>query len=423
MRRRIVVLVVVAAALAIALFGVPLAYAAARYYLADERVELERLADDTALRVVDDLFAGRAPDSVPTGESGSDVAVYSPAGTRVVGTGPDALDPAGPRIEVGEVVEADTAAEFVVVIAIARGDEVVGIIRAASPTIEYYQRTGLTWAAMVLLGGVALAGTWLVARGQARRLAEPLERLAGTAARLGDADFTARARDSGIPEVDSVGSALTLTAQRLDALLERERAFTADASHQLRTPLAGLRLQLESALENPDADPRRAIADGIDTTDVLERTIDDLLALARDVPSAASTGQVGEILDGLAGQWRRVLAERGLAVEVTGEAAAALVAGPVLRQVVAVLLDNAVGHGAGEVRLAARVLGDTVAVDVTDQGVGPAAGTDVFRRRAHDSGGHGIGLALARRLAEAEGGRLRLLRTDPTQFTLVLPTR
>ncbi|SER93899.1 sensor histidine kinase [Actinokineospora terrae] len=327
------------------------------------------------------------------------------------------------RIEAGEVVEADTADEFVVVIAIARGDDVVGIIRAASPTIEYYQRTGLTWVPMVLLGGVALAGTWLVARGQARRLAEPLERLAGIAARLGEADFTARARDSGIPEVDSVGSALTLTAQRLDALLERERAFTADASHQLRTPLAGLRLQPESALENPDADPRRAIAAGIDTTDVLERTIDDLLALARDVPSVVSTGQVGEILDGLAGQWRAVPADRGLGIEVTGEAAAALVAGPVLCQVVAVLLDNAVRRGAGEVRLAARALGDTVAVDVTDQGVGPAAGTDVFRRRAHDSGGHGIGLALARRLAEAEWGRLRLLRTDPTQFTLVLPTR
>ncbi|GAA2986851.1 sensor histidine kinase [Actinokineospora diospyrosa] len=423
MRRRIVVLVVVAAALAIALFGVPLAYAAARYYLADERVELERLADDTALRVVDDLFAGRTPEAVPTGESGSDVAVYSPAGTRVVGTGPDRLDPGGPRVEPGGVVEADTDGELVVVIGIARGEEVVGIVRAASPTVEYYLRTGLTWAAMVLLGGVALAGTWLVARGQARRLAEPLERLAGTAARLGEADFTARAPDSGIPEVDSVGSALTLTAQRLDALLERERAFTADASHQLRTPLAGLRLQLESALENPDADPRQAIAAGIGTTDVLEQTIDDLLALARDTPSATHTGQVGAILDGLAREWRGALVDRGLGVEVTDDAAAALVAGPVLRQVVAVLLDNAGRHGAGEVLLTARVVADTIAVDVTDQGVGPAAGTDVFRRRAHDSGGHGIGLALARRLAEAEGGRLRLMRTDPTRFTLVLPTR
>ncbi|MDT7630345.1 MAG: hypothetical protein QOI50_2275, partial [Pseudonocardiales bacterium] len=91
--------------------------------------------------------------------------------------------------------------------------------------------------------------------------------------------------------------------------------------------------------------------------------------------------------------------------------------------VLTVLLDNAVGHGGGGVTVAIRDAGQALAIDVSDQGTGVTIPTDqLFTRRAAGAAGHGIGLALARSLAEAEGGRLRLTTPSPPTFTLLLPT-
>jgi signal transduction histidine kinase len=92
-----------------------------------------------------------------------------------------------------------------------------------------------------------------------------------------------------------------------------------------------------------------------------------------------------------------------------------------VRQVVDVLLDNAVVHGTGAVGLVVRDAGTTLAIDVTDEGGGPPDADEVFRSRGGGSPGHGIGLALARALAEAEGGRLVLSRARPPVFSLLLP--
>jgi signal transduction histidine kinase len=251
----------------------------------------------------------------------------------------------------------------------------------------------------------------------------PLEELSAAATRLGHGDFTVRTTRAGIPEIDSVGSSLDSTAQRLSDLLARERAFSADASHQLRTPLAGLRLQLESALDNPRADLRAAITAGLTTTDRLERTIDDLLALARDArPNGGIAPLRGQLAE-LEQDWHGLLAEQGrvLRVAVESDMADTLVSAPVLRQILTVLLDNALRHGRGTVTVGVRDVGAAVALDVTDEGAGMEQDTDPFLRRQDPVAGHGIGLALARRLAEAEGGRLRLTRPAPPTFRLMLP--
>lgn len=432
MRRRIVAVSVLAAMLAITLFGVPLAVGVARYYLDDERAELERLADSVALTISATLVRGEVPDRLPAAEENTSVALYGVDGTRRVGRGPAELQDSVARAGAEPVVSADTSDELVLAVAVSDGSRVLGVVRAATPRTEVWGRTVATWAGMAVLGVLAIIATWSIARRQARRLAEPLEELSAAAHRLGGGDFTVRAARSGIPEIDSVRSSLDTTAHRLSDLLARERAFSADASHQLRTPLAGLRLQLESALDTPGADLRASITAGLATTDRLEGTIDDLLALARDARTDGGIAAVGTLLAELEHDWHGLLAAQGraLRVGVRSDVAGYAVSAPVLRQIVTVLLDNALRHGRGTVTVAVRDAGDAVAVDVSDEGPGIEADTDPFR--SHDETtppavghgiGHGIGLALARRLAEAEGGRLRLARPAPPTFTLLLPTR
>ena len=153
--------------------------------------------------------------------------------------------------------ENDLNGELVVAVPVTDGAAVIGVVRAASNYSGVRLRIVGTWAAMLGLDLAAIGATLLVARRQARRLAAPLEALSRTAAQLGGGNFGARTQPSGIPEIDAAGRSLDTTAARLGAMVSRERAFSADASHQLRTPLTGLRLGLETALERPGSDLRR----------------------------------------------------------------------------------------------------------------------------------------------------------------------
>jgi len=279
------------------------------------------------------------------------------------------------------------------------------------------------WAVMLALGAIAVSTTWLLARRQARRLSAPLEALAGAAQRLGEGDFSIRTTASGIPEIDAAGSALDVTADRLDDLVARERAFSSTASHQLRTPLTGLQLTLETALDAPAPDQRGALVRALESADRLERTIGDLLSLARHTPHDRAELPLAALVTDWSAAWAPVLEGRGrrLRVTVAPGLPASRASETAVRQVVDVLLDNAVVHGAGTVGLVVRDAGATVAIDVTDAGEGPPDPDGVFQSREGAAPGHGIGLALARALAEAEGGRLVLSRAQPPVFSLLLP--
>lgn len=424
MRRRIQVVGALVAALAIGLFGVPLAVAVAVLYHSTERGELERLADTTAARVGPDLLAGRDPAELPASEEDTRIGVYGLDGRKLQGTGPDAADDPVRRAAIGTVADGRGSSELVVAVPVASGERIVAVVRAASPIAQLYLRTGLTWLGMSGLAGVAFAAAALLARRLASRLAGPLERLAQAAQALGDGDFTVRPQPSGIAEIDAAAGALTRTAGRLGDLVDRERAFSADASHQLRTPLTGLRLRLETGLDG-EADLRPAVASALETADRLDRTIDELLALARDAPGARVPADLPALLADLEATWHGPLAAAGRPLHVsapadlprTSSSAAAT------RQILDVLLANADRHGAGTVTVRARESDSAVAVDVGDDGPGVTVPADeIFRRRGPAATGHGIGLALARALAEAEGGRLLLARAAPHPvFTLLLP--
>ena len=116
---------------------------------------------------------------------------------------------------------------------------------------------------------------------EARRLSRPLDALTAAADRLGDGDFSAQVAPSGVVEIDTVARSINATADRLAVVLERERAFSADASHQLRTPLTALRLRLEGEVLSSDDAPRPALVHALEEIDRLQSTIEDLLRLAR----------------------------------------------------------------------------------------------------------------------------------------------
>jgi signal transduction histidine kinase len=423
-RTRIIGLAVWAAVLAIALFGIPLAVGVLQYALAQERSELERTANEVAIAVAADVAPGAELKEIP--EAGSaEVAVYDEHGERIGGTGPDADAPEVAEALDGGVAVASSDDDLIVAVPVTHDADVIGVTRAAMPRSGVLSRVALIWAGMAGLAGLAVGAVWLIARRQARRLARPLEQLAVSAHRLGDGDFSVRARADDIPEIDAVGSALNNTAVRLDDMLARERAFSADASHQLRTPLAGLRLRLEAALETPDQDPWPAITASLTDADRLENTIEELLSLARE--TSATRGrpvELGKVLGEIERDWRARLEAQGRRLQLTidprapqPQASAAAV-----RQVLMVLIDNAAKHGRGAISVAVREAADAVAIDVSDEGTGVGKPEpELFVRRVATSNGHGIGLALARRLAEAEGGRLQLTRPAPPIFTLLLP--
>ncbi|MBB3081869.1 sensor histidine kinase [Geodermatophilus sabuli] len=424
MRTRIIGLAVWAAVLAIGLFGVPLAVAVLQYSVQTERDDLEQFARTVAISVTYDVDEGEWLEDVYH-EGSTAAAVYDENGDWLGGARSDATE-----LEVTQALaeRAGTWTEdgrFVVVVPVTYGDEVIGAVRATAPRTDVLPKVLPAWGGMAALAALAVTAAWLVGRRQARRLAHPLEDLAAGARRLGDGDFSVRTREGGIREIDAVGAALNSTAARLDGLLARERAFSADASHQLRTPLAGLRLRLEAALEQPGQDPRPAMAASLVDADRLEATIDEILALARaDRGAEAGPVDLRALLDELSPEWRARLALQHRALDVTVGPGVPVprASTAAVRQVLAVLVDNAATHGAGTVAVTVREASGAVAIDVSDEGPGvDQPGSLLFARRADQRDGHGIGLALARRLAESEQGRLHLSRSSPPVFTLLLP--
>jgi signal transduction histidine kinase len=423
-RRRIVTVAVLAAVLAITLFGVPLGYAVAASFLGDEAAEAEHVADVAAIEVAAHLARDEPVSTLPSSDPDVSLALYGTDGARVTGDGPARADAPVREAVGGRVVsDPDAPGGLAVAVPVTDGTTVTGVVRATTPYAGVWLQIATAWAVMLALGTVAVVATWLLARRQARRLSAPLESLAGAAQRLGEGDFSIRTAASGIPEIDAAGSALDVTAGRLGDLVSRERAFSSHASHQLRTPLTGLRLTLETALDAPAPAQQAAVVSALESADRLERTIGDLLSLARHRPGDRAPLPLDDLVEDCAAAWRVVLAGHGRRLDVVTAPALPVsrASAGAVRQVVDVLVDNAVVHGSGTVGLLVRDAGTTVAIDVSDEGDGPPDPAEVFRSRQTGASEHGIGLALARALAEAEGGRLVLTRARPPVFSLLLP--
>lgn len=423
MTRRILFSIVAVAALSVLTFGAPLAIAVRQVEHDDQVATLQRQAARTAAELPPQLH-GKDKVEVPRARVRGDVefAVYDATGRRLTGHGPASPDKVVKAALNGRLADFAEARQISVGWPLTSNERTYGAVRAAVPESGVEQRVRSTWLLMAFFGLAVVALAALLAWRQARRLAGPVDALAGGMTRLGHEDFTVTLEPSGVAELDRAGDALTATARRLGRLLARERTFSADASHQLRTPLTGLRLVLESAASKA-IEPGEAIEPALSEVDRLEATIDDLLRLARlDRPSVDPIDIVPTISE-VARRWRGLAAEhnRPLRVDVAPTLPLARVSPGALRQILDVVLSNAVVHGAGEIRVSAAATPRGIGVEVSDDGPGVAGDLEeIFQRGAGT--GHGIGLALARSLAAAEGCRLSLedVGRHPT-FRLLMP--
>ncbi|KRF24121.1 sensor histidine kinase KdpD [Phycicoccus sp. Soil803] len=277
---------------------------------------------------------------------------------------------------------------------------------------------------VVGLAVLALAAGVFVATRQARRMALPMTLLADRAERLGAGESRIQPLHSGISEVDQVSEVLARSAQRLTKSLASERDFAADASHQLRTPLTALLMRLEEIAATDDLEVAQEEASiAMDQVERLTRVVDDLMSRTRrGGDESKATVSLDSVIAALQREWQPAFEQARRSVRVHGERGLVVQAKPVdLSQVLSTLLENALAHGRGTVDVHARRSGPSVVVEVSDQGEGvPATIAPHIFERSVTTTGTGLGLALARDLAESNGGRLELIQAQPAIFALFL---
>ncbi|MFI1284572.1 ATP-binding protein [Streptomyces sp. NPDC020858] len=326
--------------------------------------------------------------------------------------------PGQPALEVGTPIPDS------VIRGTARGEqgEMVIVEEARSTVTREVGRTLAVVGAVALLAVVAAV---LLAVRQANRLASPLTDLAETAERLGSGDPRPRHKRYGVPELDRVADVLDSSAERIGRMLTAERRLAADASHQLRTPLTALSMRLEEITVTEDLETVReeatiALTQVERLTDVVQR----LLTNSRDPRTGSAVPfDLDEVVKQQVEEWRPAYRSAGRAIVRSGKQGVRAVGTPgAVSQVLATLVENALMHGGGTVALRTRVIGNQAVLEVTDEGPGvpPDLGNRIFERAISGRNSTGIGLAVARDLAEADGGRLELLQTQPPVFALFL---
>jgi len=406
MRRRLLASTTLIALAAILVLGIPLGIVGSRLVRTDATARLEREADAVAADVQRQLAQHRPidrDDLLALVSHGDRLVVDVPGGSRFT---------VGPRVD-GRTLRVRSGASA--------GPSVTVV--AAAHDVDRRQRE--VWLLIAGLGIVGIAVAVGLALEQSRRVMGPLRRLANAAARLGAGDFSARAGRFGVPEVDAVAEAQDVSAARIAQLVAQERAFSANVSHQLRTPLTALQLRLDAVRDAVDLDAARVEADAAQAqSERIERTIADLLAMARDERRAASGPlDVGALATEHAAAWRPVFTRAGGSLVCRVEPGLRVRATPgAIGQAVDVLLENALQHGGGRARLEAVARNGTVVLAVSDEGAGvPAdAREEIFERHVSLGGGSGLGLAVARALVETDGGTLRLAATQPARFEIAL---
>jgi signal transduction histidine kinase len=280
---------------------------------------------------------------------------------------------------------------------------------------------GSPWSFILPIGAgvlivVAGASLWFT-----RRLVRPLEELAEAARKFGGGNTEARVHLEREDELGDVGRAFDDMADRTSALISSQRQLMADVSHELRTPLARIRVALELAAEDPVAAKDVLCDVGVDL-DEIDQLISDILTTARLDSDQANLARspigVAELAENAVSRFEARHPGRKLERQIA-DSEQALECDPVLlRRALDNLLDNAAKYSDAPVSLQVVPNGKSVTFAVVDKGIGMSAddleraGTPFWRSdisRTRKTGGVGLGLALARRIARAHGGEVTLV--------------
>ena len=308
-------------------------------------------------------------------------------------------------------------AEAVIAVEVQGPGELSAVVSADRAPVD--RRVRKAWNMIVLLGLGVAALAAVAGLVEARHLSRPLDRLARAATQLGAGEAGVVVPRSGVLEVDAIAEALEDTGKRVAELMAAERQFSANASHQLRSPLTAIAISLELIADSSDPVARSESAEALTQVAGLDDRINELLNLARTGRAAKQArtdvaALVGRHVRQIAAQFER--AGRRLSF-VSPAVVDADVTPGALTQSIEILLDNALVHGRGDVEVRVSVDGvGAVEIAISDEG-------RLLETDERDHGSHGLGLLLARNLLRSDGGRVDLTSTAPTTFVIQLPER
>lgn len=375
---------------------------------------VEALLHQLEARHPDDAGLARAVDTEPSLRR-LDLFVYDRAGRLVAAHGTPVLSPTPAELQMAPRATKVALHRMV----FAMGPHRIAVYRPSGrPSSQQII------AALLMVLGFVLVVTLAATFAFARTIALPLRKLADAARAFGRGDTAVRMNLTAPGELGAVGRAFDDMANRIDQLLRTQRAMMADISHELRTPLTRIKVALDLASADPEAAQQVLDDVGADLEEI-EQIIEDVFVVVRldsaDRAAVRCTAiDVVEILKRSAARFEAHHAEHALTLDTEPVASAVADAdGALVRRAVDNLLDNAAKYSAPgtPVVLRLRQLPGTLAIEVVDQGIGMTAHelelafTPFWRAdhsRARDTGGVGLGLALARRIARAHGGDVEL---------------
>lgn len=299
------------------------------------------------------------------------------------------------------------------------GGRPVGAVRVTQSVAAVHDAVRRAELGLVLIGLIVLALGLFAGLVIARQVARPLRRLEHVAGRVAQGDLSARAQVEGSREQRSLSRSFNEMTARLEKLLRAQQQFVADASHQLRTPLTGMRLRLEEAraLTTERAADRELDA-ALSEVDRLATTVDELLVLSRagERELTGSAVALDEIAAAAVERWRAAAAARNIRLERRheGERWQAWIARADAERALDALLENAIQYSPPDATVSVITSAGRIAVLDRGPGIEPQEREAVFDRfhrgRAGMAGppGSGLGLAIARELARGWGGEVTL---------------
>lgn len=439
MARRIVLAVLALIAAVLGTVALPLGIltsAQDRRAFQDETVATTTTLANVAEERIDDGSSGRALHRL-VGQLASDgdlISVYDRPGTKIAGTTP------APPVGVAELARTRSANQIAVyslddallVLAPVRNDAgnvSIGVVALVRPTAAVDHQVAELWGLIAVVATAGLLAAALVAVGLARWVSRPLADLEAAAQLLGNGDLSTRSpADAGPSEVRRLAGNFNVMAARLEALVHGHQATMADVSHQLRTPLAALRLRLELLAQDSDDTVAAELAGAQDEIGRLSRLVNGLLAVARAEHSTAAQVTVGvdTVIRNRVAAWRPAADEQHVTVTAAElEPVQARIADGQLEQILDNLLANALDalEPGGVILISARAVADRARVTVADNGPGMSAERKrlAFRRFATNTpGGTGLGLAIVHRLVVSNGGTAELADTSGGGLTVII---